>query len=107
MSAFAAAGLLKGLGMAYLVEIDILSIVAKESFDSKKTDSIRKQAGLYFFESLAFSMGKSFEVFLDKVFPLVLGSISDTKEQVRSAALSALQTIMGMFSNYAIKQALP
>jgi hypothetical protein len=48
-------------------------------------------------------MGKSFEVFLEKVFPLVLGSISDQKEQVRNAALGALQTIMGMFSNHAIK----
>jgi hypothetical protein len=107
VSAFAAAGLLKGLGMSFLVESDVLGIISKESFDSKKTDSIRKQAGLYLFESLAFSMGKSFEVFLDKVFPLVLGSISDQKEQVRSAALGALQTIMAMFSNYAIKQALP
>jgi len=77
VSSFAAAGLLKGLGMNFMVESDIISIIARESFDSKKTEPIRKQAGLYLFESLAFSMGKSFEVFLDKVFPLVLGSISD------------------------------
>ena len=77
VSAFAVAGLLKGLGMSFMVESDVLGIISKESFDSKKTESIRKQAGLYLFESLAFSMGRSFEVFLDKIFPLVLGSISD------------------------------
>ena len=77
VSAFAVAGLLKGLGMSFMVESDVIGIITKESFDSKKTEPIRKQAGLYLFESLAFSMGKSFEVFLEKVFPLVLGSISD------------------------------
>lgn len=74
------AGLLKGLGMNFMVECDIIGIMTRESFDSKKTDPIRKQAGLYLFENLAFSMGKSFEVFLEKVFPLVLSSIADQKE---------------------------
>lgn len=64
VSAFATAGLLKGLGMTFMVESDIIGLITKESFDSKKTESIRKQAGLYLFESLAYSMGKSFEVFL-------------------------------------------
>jgi hypothetical protein len=52
-------------------------------------------------------MGHSFEVYLPIVFPSVLSSISDQKEPVRNAALAALKTIMGIFSNYAIKQALP
>lgn len=77
VSAFAVAGLLKGLGMSFMVESDLIGIITKESFDSKKTEPIRKQAGLYLFESLAYSMGKSFEVFLEKVFPLVLASIAD------------------------------
>jgi hypothetical protein len=52
-------------------------------------------------------MGKSFEVYLPKIFPHVLDSISDSKETVRLAAQAALRTIMATFSNYAIKQALP
>jgi len=56
---------------------------------------------------MSFSMGHSFEVYLPKIFPSILTSISDQKEPVRNAALAALKTIMGIFSNYAIKQALP
>jgi len=80
VSAYGAAGLLKCLGMQYMVEIDVIGIISKESFDSKKTEPIRKLAGLLLFDSLALSMGRSFEVFLEKVFPLILGSISDQKE---------------------------
>jgi hypothetical protein len=35
-------------------------------------------------------MGKSFELYLDTVFPLILGSVSDAKENARLAAVSAL-----------------
>lgn len=52
-------------------------------------------------------MGHSFEVFLPNIFPNVLAQIADQKEQVRNVALGTLKTIMSMFSNYAIKQALP
>lgn len=52
-------------------------------------------------------MGHSFEIFLPKVFSSVLSSIADPKEPVRLAALDTLKTIMGIFSNFAIKEALP
>jgi hypothetical protein len=48
-------------------------------------------------------MGHSFEPYLPLVFPSVLSSVADTKEPVRLAALDTLKTIMGIFSNYAIK----
>ena len=106
-SAYAAAGLIKCMGMQYSIEIDVFAVIARECFESKKTEAIRKQAGLYFYDALSFIMGHSFEVFLPNVFPLILSSISDAKEPVRLAGLSALKTVMGLFSNYAIKQALP
>jgi len=52
-------------------------------------------------------MGKSFEVYLPAIFPLILGSISDNKDVVREAAIECLKSIMANFSNYAIKLALP
>lgn len=106
-SAYAIAGLVKCVGMQHILEIDLLAIIEKECFESKKTDPIRKQAGCYLYDAMSFSMGHSFEVYLPIVFPSVLSSISDQKEPVRNAALAALKTIMGIFSNYAIKQALP
>ena len=52
-------------------------------------------------------MGRSFELYLDIIFPHILSSISDQKEVVREASLSALKQIMANFSNHAIKNALP
>ena len=52
-------------------------------------------------------MGRSFELYLDLVFPHILGSISASQEIVRTAATNALKRIMENFTNYAIKQALP
>ena len=106
-AAFAAAGLFKCGGMTLITEMKILETFATESFGSKKVNLVRKQAGLNLYECLSISMGKSFEVYLPKIFPHVLDSISDSKETVRLSAQAALRTIMATFSNYAIKQALP
>ena len=47
------------------------------AFAGKRADYIRKVAALNFFETLSYSMGKSFELYLDLIFPLILSSISD------------------------------
>ena len=106
-AAYSCAGLLKALGMQYIKTEQIFETVKKESFESKKAESIRKQAGLYLLDAMSFSMGHSFEVYLDTVIPCILGCVSDQKEPVRVAAEQALKTVMECFSNYAIKQALP
>ena len=100
--AYVVAGLLKGQGMKVLNEMDLIPSLGKEYFTGKRADPVRKQACLHLFETLSFSMGRSFELYLDTVFPYILASVSDQKEAVRSAASSALQTIMKNFSNYAI-----
>lgn len=106
-AAYATAGLLKCLGMTELENLKILDIFASESFDSKRVEIVRKVAGLNLYEALSFSMGRSFEVYLPRVFPHILGCISDSKEPVRWAAQDALKMILANFSNFAIKQALP
>jgi len=78
-------------------------MVGDSYFATKKADFIRKVAALNLFEALSFSMGRSYETFLESVFPHILGAISDQKEIVRTAALNALKRIMANFSNYAIK----
>ena len=84
--AYVVAGLLKAQGMKALNESDLIGILSREYFASKRADPTRKQACLHLFECLSFSMGRSFELYLDTVFPLILGSISDQKETSRSAA---------------------
>lgn len=89
--------------MKAVLETEILEQINKEVFSSKRSEPARKQAALHLYEAFSFSMRKSFEVFLPEVFPNILNCISDQKENVRSAAQSALQQIMFQFSNYAIK----
>jgi hypothetical protein len=102
-AAFATAGLLKCGGFSLIAEKDILGIFERESFGSKRIAAERKCSGLYLYECLSIVMGKAFEVYLPKIFNNILGSIADNKEAIRSAALSALKTIMKYFSNLAIK----
>lgn len=106
MSAYTSAGLIKALGMNTIVELELFKPLIPE-FQSKKSDPLRKFAGLILFETLSKSMGRSFEVYLPEVFSYILSSIAEQKEFVRQAALSALKTVMSSFTNFAIKQALP
>lgn len=106
-TAYNVAGLFKAKGLKVLNEMDVINTFGNSYFQSKRADYIRKIAALNLFETLSFSMGRSFELYLDIVFPHILGSISDQKEVVRQAAGNALKQIMGNFSNHAIRQALP
>jgi len=83
--------------------MDSIKTFGDSYFISRKADQVRKIAALNLFETLSFSMGRCFELYLDLVFPHILSSISDQKEQVRQAAISALTRIMANFTNYAIK----
>ena len=106
-AAYNAAGLIKARGLKAFQEMEIISTFGATYFKTKRSDFVRKVATLNLFETLSFSMGKSFELYLDLVFPHILSSISDSKMSVRLSAVSALKRIMANFSNYAIKQALP
>ena len=68
-SAYAVAGIAKGLGMQVFNSYDILNIVQKECFASKHAAPQRKQAGLYLYEALFFSLGRSFEMHLSTILP--------------------------------------
>lgn len=102
-------GLCKSLGMKYIKspEANILQILQKKCFDGKKIDPLRKRAGLWFLDTMSFSMGKAFEVYLNEMLPCVLSAVSDNRDAVREDAQTTLKMIMSNLSNYAIKQALP
>jgi hypothetical protein len=48
---------------------------------------MRKISGLYLYETLIISLGKVFEMHVEKILPDIMNSISDPKENVRRAAL--------------------
>ena len=101
-SAYAVAGIIKGLGLSTLTSMDILTIVHKECF-SKQADPLRKVSGIYLYETLSISLGKVFEMNIEKILPNIMLCVSDPKDIVRRAAIQANKTIMGRLSNHAIK----
>lgn len=105
-SAYAVSGIIKGLGMQTFLSLDLLTTIHKECF-SKHSDQLRKIAGLYLYETLTISLGKVFEMYVEKILPDIMQCIADPKEPVRKAALQANRTIMSKLSNHAIKQVLP
>lgn len=68
---------------------------------------MRKVSGLYLYETLSLSLGKVFEMYVDKILPNIMLCIADPKEQVRRAAINSNKAIMGRLSNHAIKVVLP
>jgi hypothetical protein len=59
--------------------MDILSSIHKECF-SKHSDPLRKIAGLSLYETLTISLGKVFEMNVEKILPDIMIGIADSKE---------------------------
>ena len=105
-SAYAVSGIIKGLGLQNFIQMDLLNTIQKECF-TKHADPMRKISGLYLYETLTISMGKVFEMYVEKILPNIILCISDPKDQVRKCATQANRTVMSRLSNHAIKQVLP
>lgn len=101
-SAYAVSGIIKGLGLQTFIQMDLLNIIQKECF-AKHSDPMRKISGLYLYETLTISLGKVFEMYVEKILPNIIMCISDSKENVRKAATQANRTVMSRLSNHAIK----
>lgn len=59
--------------------MDILNLIHKECF-AKHSDALRKVSGLYLYETLTISLGKIFEMNVEKILPNIMQCISDPKE---------------------------
>ena len=105
-SAYAVSGIIKGLGLQNFIQMDLLNTIQKECF-TKHADPMRKISGLYLYETLTISLGKVFEMYVEKILPNIIMCISDPKDQVRKCATQANRTVMSRLSNHAIKQVLP
>lgn len=102
-AAFACAGIIKGQGIKFFKEREVIGILQKECFTGKKVDPLRLQAGLMLYETLAFALGRAFEPNIKTILPNILNCISDPREAVRLCANAANEQIVRNMSNYAIK----
>jgi elongation factor 3 len=69
--------------------------------------SINKIALLNCYEAFASTLGKVFEIHVERILPNLLSSLSDSKINVREAARKALDCIMANISGLCVKKMLP
>jgi hypothetical protein len=70
-SAYAVSGIIKGLGMQHFIKSDLLTTIHKDCFN-KHSDPMRKISGLYLYETLTISLGKVFEMNVEKILPDII-----------------------------------
>jgi hypothetical protein len=88
-------------------EDELLKSVNEVCFHKKNSKPHNKIAGLYLYETLSITLGKSFELYLVKVIDNILSQFADVKEEVRTASKQAMKAVMKNLSGYAVKQILP
>jgi len=76
-AAYACAGIIKGCGMKFFKERDIIGILQRDCFSGKKADALRLLAGLQLYETLSFAQGKAFEPHIKEALPNILNCIAD------------------------------
>ena len=102
-AAFAIAGIVKGLGIKTIEDFSILKTL-EENANDKTATSHKKVALLNCYEAFATTLGKVFEIFLEKIVPQVLESLADSKDIVRNAGQKALEAIMRNVSGHWVKR---
>ncbi|KAJ2697413.1 translational activator of GCN4, partial [Coemansia spiralis] len=103
--AYGLAGVAKGRGLAALKRFTIVDRLRAACEDRQAYQ--RREGGLFAFETLAASLGRLFEPYIIQFAPLLLELFSDTKADVRDAALETARVIMRHISGHGVKLILP
>ncbi|CAJ0934035.1 unnamed protein product, partial [Mesorhabditis belari] len=104
-AAFGIAGLVKGMGMIGLKDLDLIPTVMKYLND-KKEDKHR-EGGLLALEILCSTIGRLFEPYMIKALPLLLINFGDANSNVRQSAEDTARSMMSALTKYGIKLVLP
>ncbi|KAL0222397.1 hypothetical protein RCL1_002251 [Eukaryota sp. TZLM3-RCL] len=102
--AYGLAGLIKGFGLPSIAKYKLIDSIS-DLVSSENQYS--REGALLAFAALSKMIGRLFEPYAIPFIPKLLSSLSDNVSEVRSAALSASESIMLNISPIGVKQLIP
>ncbi|XP_052855214.1 eIF-2-alpha kinase activator GCN1 isoform X1 [Drosophila gunungcola] len=104
-AAYGIAGIVKGLGILSLKQLDIMSKLTVYIQEKKNYRS--REGALFAFEVLCTTLGRLFEPYIVHVLPHLLQCFGDPSQYVRQAADDTAKVVMGKLSAHGVKLVLP
>ena len=104
-AAHGVAGIVKGLGILSLKQLDIMGKLTEAITDKKVAN--HREGALFAFEMLCNMLGRLFEPYIVHILPHLLLCFGDPIEHVRQAADDTSRAVMSKLSAHGVKLVLP
>lgn len=104
-AAYGLAGLVKGLGILSLKQLDIMNVLTEAVQDKRRPR--RKEGALLAFEMLCSVLGRLFEPYVVHVLPHLLLCFGDSDQYVREATDNTARAVMSKLTAHGVKLTLP
>lgn len=104
-AAYGLSGMVKGMGILALKQLDIMTKLTDAIQDKKNYK--HREGALFAFEILFQMLGKLFEPYIVHALPHLLQCFGDSSQYVRTATDDTSKVIMSKLSNHGVKLVLP